>query len=340
MPSSAPLVSILIPAYNAEKWIAESIQSALDQTWPRTEIIVVNDGSTDRTLDVVRRFAAQGVSVVTQRNQGAAAARNKLLSLSQGDYIQWLDADDLLAPDKIASQIEALGATPSKLTLVSSAWGRFLYRTTKTTFSPTGLWCDLSPVEWFVRRMTENTYMQTSAWLVSRELTQAAGPWNITMLADDDGEYFSRIIARCDSVRFVPNSTAFYRRTGFDSLSRIGRSHQKMDAEFRSRELQIGYVRALEDSERTRAACVSFLQGGLINLFPDRLDLVERAKALAASLGGELEMPRFSWKYSWLDSLFGPGMAKRAQLFFRSLRWIPAMWWDKALLRSGEIFSK
>jgi glycosyltransferase involved in cell wall biosynthesis len=86
------LVSILVPAYNAGEWIADTLQSAVAQTWPHREIIVVDDGSRDDTAAIARRFAPQGVTVVSQPNQGAAAARNAALSLSRGDYIQWLDA--------------------------------------------------------------------------------------------------------------------------------------------------------------------------------------------------------------------------------------------------------
>ena len=103
-----PLVSILIPAYNAEKSIADTIQSAIAQTWPRKEIIVVDDGSTDRTAEVLRRFASKGITVVSTENQGLSAAVNHALQLSHGDYIQELDADDVLAPDKIERQLAAL----------------------------------------------------------------------------------------------------------------------------------------------------------------------------------------------------------------------------------------
>lgn len=107
--AATPLVSILIPAYNAEEWIADTIRSAVAQTWPRKEIIVVDDGSTDQTAAIARQFEPHGVRVVSKKNQGAAAARNTAYSLSKGDYIQWLDADDLLAQDKIALQMaEAL----------------------------------------------------------------------------------------------------------------------------------------------------------------------------------------------------------------------------------------
>src|SRR5712672_266302 len=119
-------VSILIPAYNAEEWIADTIRSAVAQTWPQKEIIVVDDGSTDQTLAVAQQFESDCVKVFTQKNQGAAAARNKAFSLSQGDYIQWLDADDLLAPDKIASQMETLQNCHSKRTLLSAEWGSVL----------------------------------------------------------------------------------------------------------------------------------------------------------------------------------------------------------------------
>src|ERR1700730_16025191 len=114
-----PLVSILIPAYNAEKWIADTIRSALAQTWPRKEIIIVDDGSADQTLRLAPQFASATVSVVTQENQGASAARNKAFDLCQGDYIQWLDADDLLPRDKIAKQMEAAGGCQNRRTLFS-----------------------------------------------------------------------------------------------------------------------------------------------------------------------------------------------------------------------------
>ncbi len=103
-----PLVSILIPAYNSQEWLADTLESAIAQTWPRKEIIVVDDGSRDHTAEVARRFTSKEVAVVTTKNQGAAAARNHAMRLSQGDYIQWLDADDLLAPEKVERQIAAL----------------------------------------------------------------------------------------------------------------------------------------------------------------------------------------------------------------------------------------
>ena len=97
----------------------------------RKEIIVVNDGSTDQTLSIDAKFASKAVSVVTQENQGVCAARNRAYELCQGDYIQWLDADDLLSQHKIAKQMEAAEQSQSKRTLLSSAWGFFIFRANK-----------------------------------------------------------------------------------------------------------------------------------------------------------------------------------------------------------------
>jgi glycosyltransferase involved in cell wall biosynthesis len=123
--TKAPSVSILIPAFNAQEWIRDTLLSATGQTWEPKEVIVVDDGSTDQTLEIARRFESDSVHVITQENQGAASARNKAFTLSQGDFIQWLDADDLLAADKIAKQMQALDLARSRRTHFSSAWGRF-----------------------------------------------------------------------------------------------------------------------------------------------------------------------------------------------------------------------
>jgi glycosyltransferase involved in cell wall biosynthesis len=328
-----PLVSILIPAFNAQDWIAETLRSALDQTWEPKEVIVVDDGSTDRTQAVARQYESDILRVVTQENQGAAAARNKAFSLSQGDYIQWLDADDLLAPDKMARQIEALGDYPSKRMLLSSAWAYFLYRYNRAQFVPTPLWCDLSPTEWLLRKMGQNLHMQTATWLVTRQLTEAAGPWDTTLLGDDDGEYFCRVLLQSDGTRFVPEARVYYRASGSNSLSYIGQAHGKMEAQWRSMLLHIRYLRSLEDSSRTRTACIRYLQNWLIHFYPEKLDIVKQAQQMARDLGGQLEPPRLSWKYSWIRAVFGWPLAKRAQISLPNLKWSWLRFLDKTLFR-------
>ena len=315
------LVSILIPAYNSQAWIADTLRSALGQTWEPKEIIVVDDGSSDQTLAIARKFESDKVRVVSQKNQGAASARNTALSLCRGDYIQWLDADDFLAPDKISLQMAVLNGIGSKRVLVSSEFGKFLHQWQRAEFVPSGLWDDLEPTEWLLRKMGDNLYMQTATWLVSRELTEASGPWDTRMLSDDDGEYFCRVLLNSDGTRFVPGAKVYYRGFRSNSLAYVGKSNRKRDALWISMKLHIGYLRSLEDTPRIREASLRYLQRNMINFYPERVDIVQEAEKLAAELGGHLRPPHLSWKYSWIKSLFGWSAAKNTALEMRKIRW-------------------
>ena len=328
-----PLVSILIPAYNAEEWIAETIQSAIAQTWPRKEIVIVDDGSTDRTAEVARRFASKQILVVSQENQGAAAARNHAWDLSQGDYIQWLDADDLLAPDKVEAQIAGLRESDGKRTLLSSSWATFNYRPQRANFVPTPLWQDLSPVEWLLRKMSNNLHMQTATWLTSRELSEAAGHWDTRLLYDDDGEYFCRVLLASEGTRFVPEAKVFWRNTTSSRVSYIGASNKKKDALLLSMNLHIQYLRSLEESDRVNSACLSYMQNWLGNFYPERPRVVAELQTLAGNLQGRLEVPRFSWKYAWIKPLFGWQAAKLAQRVLPQTKASLIRRWDKAIYR-------
>ncbi len=328
------LVSILIPAYNAERWIVEAIRSAQAQTWPNKEIIIVDDGSTDKTLNAARRFASKSVRVVTQPHQGAATARNRAFSLSQGEYIQWLDADDALAPDKISLQLQRAS---SPRTLLSGPWGVFFYRMEKARFSPSPLWADLTPTEWIIRKMTTGAHMQTATWLTSRQLAEAAGPWDARMLSDDDGEYFCRVLLHSANIAFVPEAKTFYRSVFQARLSEIGQSDAKIESQFVSNQLHIRYLRSLEDTPRSRAAAIRYLQKYMFDFYPERPDIVEKARELARTLGGDLELPRSSWKYAWIHRTLGWKASKIAQLTLPRLKTRVYQLWDAICLRARDL---
>ncbi len=100
-------VSTLIPCYNAERWIKEAIDSALAQNWKAKEVIIVDDGSNDGSLDIIRSFGNRVRSEVGT-HRGGNVACNRLLELARGQWVQYLDADDYLLPEKVAGQIEFL----------------------------------------------------------------------------------------------------------------------------------------------------------------------------------------------------------------------------------------
>ena len=100
-----PLVSILIPCYNSEQWIGYAIESALAQTWPNKQVIVLDDGSTDDSLHVIRRYESH-LRWETGQNRGGGYARNRLLEMASGEWVQYLDADDYLLAEKVSEQVE------------------------------------------------------------------------------------------------------------------------------------------------------------------------------------------------------------------------------------------
>jgi glycosyltransferase involved in cell wall biosynthesis len=328
-----PLVSILIPAYNAEEWVAYTLQSATAQTWKRKEIIVVDDGSTDGTAAVVRQFASKEVKLVSIENRGLSAAVNHAYRLCQGDYIQELDSDDIIAPDKIERQLGALKEGDGRRTLLASPWAYFYFRTHRAHFVPNSLWKDHSPVEWLLRKMGENLHMQNATWLVSRELAEAAGPWEENLHYDQDGEYFTRVLLASGGTRFVAEARVFYRVSNSNRISYIGSSDEKKESLLRSMKLHVQYLRSLEESERVRKACLTYLQTWYPAFYPSRPDIAAELQDLAAQLQGRLEEPKLRWKYAWMKPLFGVKAADTAQRVVPEVKSALARQWDRAMYR-------
>jgi glycosyltransferase involved in cell wall biosynthesis len=119
---TGPLVSVIVPAFNAEATLADALRSALAQTWADIEIIVVDDGSTDRTADIAAAFP---VTLIRKSNGGVASARNAGIAVSRGEWFAPLDADDLWHPTKVARQVAAALAAPSPPGFVY-CWLRFI----------------------------------------------------------------------------------------------------------------------------------------------------------------------------------------------------------------------
>jgi glycosyltransferase involved in cell wall biosynthesis len=328
-----PLVSILIPAYNAQATLGETLRSAVAQTWHRKEIIVIDDGSSDRTAEIARSFASGCVKVVSTVNRGLSAAVNTAYRDCQGNYIQELDADDLMSPDKIELQMAVLLRGGDDLMLASSPWAYFYFRPHRAKFVPTSLHQDLTPVEWLRRKLSQNLHMQNATWLMSRRLAEAVGPWKEDLRYDQDGEYYARAVTASSGIRFVPEGKVFYRTGNLGRLSFIGKSQAKRDSLWVSMKLHIGYIRSLEDSPLVRAACLTYLQNWFEHFYPDRADIVAEAQSLAAEFGGRLEPPALRRKYGWIQPVLGRTAAKQAQAVLPNLKCALVQSWDKAMHR-------
>jgi glycosyltransferase involved in cell wall biosynthesis len=314
-----PLVSVLIPCYNAEPWIAETLESALGQTWPNKEIIVVDDGSSDSSADILREFLPHGIKVIRQQNRGASAARNLALSEAQGEFIQFLDADDLLAPNKIEIQMKRLATEPPDR-IATGAWGRFYDAPDNTRFLPDPVWADLGPVEWLITSWTGGGMMASHSWLSPRSTIEKAGKWDETPSPIDDGEFFTRMVLNSTGVLFCPQAYSYYRSGLADSWSK--RTSQEMvAAKYRSIELSTNHLLQMENSCRTRKACAAHFQQFIYDIYPDMPDLLFKAKGKVESLGGsDHKLEGGGTVFRLITKMFGWKVAKQIQVWKRKLR--------------------
>lgn len=130
--NTKPLISIIVPCYNQGKYIAETIDSIVTQTYAHWECIIVNDGSTDNSDQVIRgKIAGDGrFKYINQPNKGTSAAKNEALRHTEGDYIQVLDADDILMPRKLEAQVAFMALTTQTVDgkLITYTSSRFFYK--------------------------------------------------------------------------------------------------------------------------------------------------------------------------------------------------------------------
>jgi len=327
-----PLVSVITCTYNRASLLPRAIKSVLNQTYQNFELIVVDDGSTDNTYLIAREFESSFVKVITQENKGASAARNRALSFAQGDYIQWLDADDLLELNKISEQMKFASSGQKSLTLLSSSFGTFYWRRGKARFAPNELWQDLSPVEWLLNKFNNNFWLVPAVWLVSRRLTEMAGPWDERLSFDDDGEYFCRVVAASESVKFVQTARCYYRKSGYNQLSRKS-SEEARKSLLLSLAHCIQNLRSLEESERTRRASLMFLQQSLPYFYDENPELLEKINDLASQLDGQLTTPKLGWKSDLMRRLFGWKMGQEVMATLRKMKFTTAVKWDEILYR-------
>lgn len=331
-----PLVSILIPSYNSEKWIKSTVESALAQTWKNKEIIVVDDGSTDNTYSIAKQYESKILKVITQENSGACVARNKAFSISQGDFIQWLDSDDLLDPYKIETQLSRSDYDAQSKILHSSAWGSFYFRISKAKFIPNRLWQDLSPVEWLITRFNERCYLPTITWLVSRKLTELSGLWNEKLLRNQDGEYLSRVVAHSEIIMFHHKAICYYRKGNFTSISG-SKSRKKIESLDLSHNLCVNHLLHLENSEITRKACINYLQRFNNNIYFKYFDIVKANQKRIVELGGEITFPTETKKFTIFKYIFGKHATRRFKGWLWNLEVILRGKWDKFIAYlSGE----
>jgi glycosyltransferase involved in cell wall biosynthesis len=208
-----PLVSILIPCFNAKQWVAEAIDSALAQTWPEKEVIVVDDGSTDGSLDIIKGFDGR-IRWETGPNRGGNAARNRLLELARGEWVQYLDSDDYLLRDKIVRQMEflALARHPADVVFGPVTWEYCSALDTKRKLvpipEPHDVWALLA--SWQLP--------QTGAPLWRKQAIVDVGGWKPDQPCCQEHELYLRLLISEKRFAYCPTNGAVYRQWSIETV--------------------------------------------------------------------------------------------------------------------------
>ena len=219
-----PNISVIVPTYNCGEFISEAIESILNQTYPATEIIIVDDGSTDNTEEIVNSFGAEKITYIRQANSGVSTARNLGLAKANGDYITFLDADDIWLPLMLESQINVL-ENNRDITLCFTNFVRFIHKTKEFLPDQFSFYPELATVKSTscsesARLIEKNAFCTLVAFseipaytqvIMFRKSTLANLSFNSQLPICEDLEFFLKICSK-GQVAFNPLVLAYVRR--------------------------------------------------------------------------------------------------------------------------------
>lgn len=317
------LISIIISAYNAEKYIEQTIDSVLKQTWEPLEIIVVNDGSTDRTAIILNRYKEKGIIVVEQENRGQDAALNSGFRISKGKFIKFMDSDDLLNPEMIEKQVAVLGE--SEECVAYGEWARFYNdEPNKADFKPLHYWKDMKPLD-FLTASASGVMLQCGIMLIPRKLIELAGLWDERLILFNDTEFFNRILLASKAVKFSPGAKLYYRSGMLGSIS-AGRSKKHYESTYLAACLIGEQLLAVEDSIRTRRLVSNTFLMQYYHMYPKYKELQNRYIEKIEEYGNGSYIIDGGFLFLQLKKIFGWKWAKRIQSFFYNMGYLKLLY--------------
>jgi glycosyltransferase involved in cell wall biosynthesis len=211
-----PTISVVIPAYNAERTIVETITSVQQQTLSNFELIVINDGSTDRTLELLQSIEDNRLKVFSYENGGLPVARNRGISHATGEFIAFLDADDLWTPDKLELQLAALQQHPEAG--VAYSWtSYFLDGEEESTFPFSPIFFEGNVYD---KLLVNNFIANGSNILVRRNAIESVGEFEPTLKSSEDWDFYIRLAAKWHFV-VVPKHQILYRQSSNAMTSKV-----------------------------------------------------------------------------------------------------------------------
>lgn len=313
-----PKISVLIPLFNANAFIDDCIQSVLGQSYPNIEIIVVDDGSTDNSLAIAKKYLSDNLKVYSQENSGACAARNFGFEKSAGDFIQYLDADDMLHQEKIKNQVQAINSQ-NPATLLSGRWSKLKDKSEipNLLFPKRGIDKSYSdPIDWLIDSWNGGGSGQTAIWLSPRSLIQKAGPWMEDLTLNQDGEFFGRVISQSKRIQHVPEAKVYYRTGNKESVSNKNSSWTKASSLLNSYGSYMNILNVRDDME-VRKALSSNYSNFIYQYYPQFPDLLAVARQKVSELGISTINPITGSYFRVISSIFGIETTLKLRALFK-----------------------
>ncbi|WP_338243116.1 glycosyltransferase family 2 protein [Aurantiacibacter hainanensis] len=308
---TSPLISVCMPCFNAEAHVATALDSVLAQTWSQIEIIAVNDGSTDRTGEILESYRALGVHVLHQQNKGQCSAANNAFAQAKGELIKFFDADDILAPDMIELQVASLSGRHDAIAM--GEWARFYSEPSEAEFQPLPMYRNAEPSEWLTAEWSHGEpMMQCALWLIPRNLIEQADGWDERLSLINDFEFFTRLLLKAQEIVYARDARLYY-RSGIEGSLSGQKSRKAVESQFLSLTLGVGHLLKCEDNPRTRRACANILKAFDYEHYPHHPDLRAKICARVAELGGADIEPSGPPGFQKLRPWVGWKAARRAQ---------------------------
>lgn len=228
------MISVVMPAYNVENYIAESIQSVLNQTYEDWELIVVNDGSTDNTEKVIRSFSDARIRLINQENQGVSVARNVGIDNAKGDYICFLDSDDLYKPEFLELMINNIQGD-------FIYCGFYLFEESGKTVHPIKNYATGNILYEVTQRITN---LHINSVLFKRSILMELGMKFVPGCAvGEDTEFVYKFLCTYNDVECVPKELYCYRTTRPDSITNSNRSYYKKKNKMESLQRLLEFIK-------------------------------------------------------------------------------------------------
>ncbi|RXJ46043.1 glycosyltransferase family 2 protein [Gelidibacter gilvus] len=313
------LVSIIIPNYNSLKFIKETLDCVFNQTHKNLEVIIVDDGSTDGSFEWIANLNQPNLKLAKNPKKGACAARNHGLRLAKGDYIQFLDADDVLDHDKIKAQVTLLENEPTKVAICST---RHFYETIDEGVITDASFLDTTdtPGDFLLNLYggdgINHNMVAQHAWLTPKSVMDKAGFWNEELVKDQDGEFFCRVAMASQGICFAEGVLCYYRKHRNAGSISSGKTEKHISSQFESLNSKAEQLSSFKDTKAYKNAMALQYKIIAIDAYPKHLAIYKTAIQNVKYFGGSAYMPVLGGKLiESIKHLFGWRAAKAFSVF-------------------------